>query len=77
VEVVFVQLAHKTGEVAVLEMLGQDVLREFFVLRALVNIPSLNHSIANVPPTQQNCRRRFPISQRSRRLGFPASLRAR
>lgn len=33
VEVIFVQLANKTGEVAVLEMLRENVFRELFVLR--------------------------------------------
>lgn len=33
VEIVFVELAYKTGEVAVLEMFGQDVFCEFFVLQ--------------------------------------------
>lgn len=33
VEVVLVQLANKTGEVAVLEMFREDVLGEFLVLR--------------------------------------------
>lgn len=32
VEIVLVELAHKTGEVAVLEMLGQDGLGEFLAL---------------------------------------------
>jgi hypothetical protein len=68
VKVVFVQLAHETGEVAVLEMLGQNMFCEFFVLRALVSILSLNCSVAtNVLPEPQNYRRRFPISQRFHR----------
>ena len=33
VEVILVQLTDKTGEVAVLEMLGENVFRELFVLR--------------------------------------------
>ena len=32
VEVVFVELTHETGKVAVLEVLGQDVLCELLVL---------------------------------------------
>jgi hypothetical protein len=35
VKVIFVELAHETGKVAVLEVLGQDVLREFLVLQAV------------------------------------------
>lgn len=34
VEIVFVELTHETGEVAVFEVLGQDMLREFFILSA-------------------------------------------
>jgi hypothetical protein len=34
VKVVLVQLAHKTGKVAVFEVLGQDVFGELLVLRA-------------------------------------------
>ena len=34
VEVVLVELAHEAGEVAVLEVLGQDMLCELLVLRA-------------------------------------------
>jgi hypothetical protein len=33
VEVVFVQLANKTGEIAVFEMLRKDVFRKFLILR--------------------------------------------
>lgn len=33
VEVVLVELANKTGKVAVLEMLWQDVFGEFFILQ--------------------------------------------
>ena len=32
VKIVLVKLAHKTGKVAVLEVLGEDVLGELFVL---------------------------------------------
>lgn len=32
VEIVFVELAHKTGKVAVLEVLGEDMFRKLFVL---------------------------------------------
>ena len=37
VEVIFVELAHETGKVAVLEMLRENVLGEFLVLRAAVS----------------------------------------
>lgn len=33
-EIIFVELPHEAGEVAVLEVFRQDVFREFFVLRA-------------------------------------------
>jgi hypothetical protein len=49
VEVVFVQLAHETGEVAVLEVLRQDVFREFLVLRASsANAPSMSGSLLRI-----------------------------
>jgi hypothetical protein len=35
VEVVFVELTHETGKVAVLEMFGQDVLCKLLVLQAV------------------------------------------
>jgi hypothetical protein len=35
VEIVFVELTHETGKVAVLEVLGQDMLCEFLVLQVV------------------------------------------
>lgn len=38
VEIVFVQLAHETGEIAVFEMLGQDGLGELLALDLLSRV---------------------------------------
>lgn len=38
VEIVFVQLAHEAGKVAMLEVLGQDGLGEFLALDAQVSL---------------------------------------
>ena len=49
VEVVLVQLAHEAGEVAVLEVLRQDVFREFLVLRASsANAPFMSGSLLRI-----------------------------
>jgi hypothetical protein len=78
VEVVLVELAHETGEVAVLEVLRQDVLGEFLVLRASsANAPSVSgRSCAFfrfLPPAPQSCLLHCPIAPHSRPVGSPTS----
>lgn len=67
VEVIFVELAHKTGKVAVLEVLRQDVLGELFVLQTvwLAKPRRVGRSVC-APRERQNYRLRCPIVLRSR-----------
>ena len=77
VEVVLVQLAHETGEVAVLEVLRQNVLGEFLVLRKFSQCAfCVGRSCAffmSLPPAPQNCLLRCPIAPHSRLVGSPTS----
>ena len=75
VEVVLVQLAHETGEVAVLEVLRQDVLGEFLVLRtSSANAPFVSgRFFMFLPPAPQSCLLHCPIAPHSRLVGSPTS----
>lgn len=74
VEVVFVELAHKTGKVTVLEVLGQDVLREFFVLQTVwLAKPGRWRLSVCAPRERQSCRLHCPIVLRSRPADSPTS----
>ena len=61
VEVIFVQLSHKAGEVAVLEMLWEDGLGEPLILdgvnKVCVHLVGINYS----PRGLRSCRPRHPI----------------
>lgn len=74
VEVVFIQLAHKTGEVAVLEVLRQDVLGEFFVLRAVVNIHYWNRFNRERTSNTTKLSPSFPHLTTLSSLGFSSIL---
>lgn len=72
VKVVFVQLAHKTCEIAMLEVLRQDVFRKLLILRR-VSTFILRPSRAAVPRALRSCRLRYPSAPHSRPAGSPAS----
>lgn len=73
VKVVLVQLTDETGEVAMLEMLWQNVLCEFFVLIRVsgIGLKALNRKRS--PRARRSCRPRCPIGQRFRPGDSPTS----
>jgi hypothetical protein len=72
VEIVFVQLPDETSKVAVFEVFGKYVFREFLVLLTIsILVAARMHRDILLGP--RNCRRRSPIALRFRRLGSPAS----
>ena len=73
VEIVLVQLADKTGEIAVFEVLGKDVLCEFLVLSLGQQVCHDIEGPWRILPGRRNCRRHFPIVLHSRRSRSPAS----
>jgi hypothetical protein len=73
VEIVFVQLPHETGKVAVLEVFGKYVFRELLVLLTVSIVIAAHMLHTGIPLGPRNCRRRCPIVLRFRRSGSPAS----
>lgn len=71
VKIVFVQLSHETGEIAVFKMLGKNVLCEFLVL-LLCQLLSSDAAGSMLPPGPQSYRPHFPILQRFHLVDFPA-----
>lgn len=72
-EVVFVQLPDEAGEIAVLEVFGEDMLGEFLVLPSRLARTMAFIRRSSVPPKQRNCRLHCPSERRSHRWGSPAS----
>lgn len=73
VEIVLVQLADKTGEIAMFEVLGENVLCKFLVLFLSQQVCHDIEGPRRILPGRQNCRRHFPIVLHSRRSHSPAS----
>ena len=73
VEIVFVQLPDETSKVAVFEMFGKYVFREFLVLLTVSIVVAARMQYRDILLGPRNCRRRSPIALRFRRLGSPTS----
>ena len=61
VEIVLVELPHKTCEVAVLEVFREDVLGELLVLQKSAGWHRTNVPEEGAPRGQQSCLPRYPI----------------
>lgn len=76
-EVIFVELPYKTGEIAVLEVFWEDRLGKFFALdskketcRLVAVFPETmasprrgDEGVAHLPPIRRSCHCRLPIGQ--------------
>ena len=63
VEIVFVELSDEAGEIAVLEVLGEDVFGESLILAPISDTANRNQLDAIEPPAPQNFPRHPPIGR--------------